>query len=311
MPLLAGSRHDGEITWPDGPAVPDDGGMADSSTSIIVDYYTAHFQEAARLSSRPSARLEWLRTCELLDELLPAAPARILDVGGADGAYARKLVTAGHQVRLLDLVPAHVTQARAGLPAIDADVADARALPEPDDAYDATLLLGPLYHLVDRDDRITALTEAVRVTRPGGMVVAAAISRFAGPLHFAATRRWDESIAREARALLADGRPNAGFGFTVVYFHRVEELVDELHTVGLDRVAVQGIEGPGWTAAEAVVGTPDAARVFDDALGLARVYGGEPALAAASAHLLATGVVPGGRRDAAGGRGTPQVDLAG
>lgn len=266
--------------------------MADSSTSIIVDYYTVHFQEAYRLQSRPCGRLEWLRTCELLDELLPAAPARLLDVGGADGAYARHLAAAGHQVRLLDLVPAHVAQARSGVPAIDADVADARALPEPDDSYDATLLLGPLYHLVDRDDRITALTEAARVTRPGGVVVAAAISRFAGPLDFAATRRWNDLTTSEARRLLTEGRNTPGTGFTRAYFHRVEELVDELRDAGLTQVTVRGIEGPGWTAAEAAADAPDAETVLRHAVELARVYDREPALLAASAHLLAAGVVP-------------------
>ncbi|MFV2084073.1 class I SAM-dependent methyltransferase [Micromonospora sp. LOL_021] len=266
--------------------------MADPSSAIIVDYYTSRYREADRLRARPSGRLEWLRTLELLDDLLPVPPARILDVGGADGAYARHLAAAGHRIRLLDLVPAHVAQARSGRPAIDADVADARALPETDDRYDATLLLGPLYHLVHRDDRITALAEAVRVTRPGGLVVAAAISRFAGPLHFAATRRWAESIAREARTLLTEGRNNPGIGFTVAYFHRVEELTDEFEAAGLTRVAVQGIEGPGWTAAEAAADAPDADVVLDHALGIARVFGREPALLAASAHLLASGVVP-------------------
>ncbi|MDG4775165.1 hypothetical protein [Solwaraspora sp. WMMD792] len=98
--------------------------------------------------------------------------------------------------------PARPAAGPSGRPAIDADVADARALPETDDGYDATLLLGPLYHLVDRDDRVTALAEA---------------------------------------------------------------------------------------AADA----PDADVVLDHALGIARVYGREPALLAASAHLLASGVVPG------------------
>ncbi|MFV2021964.1 class I SAM-dependent methyltransferase [Micromonospora sp. LOL_023] len=273
--------------------------MADPSSAIIVDYYTSRHQEADRLRSHPSGRLEWLRTLELLDELLPASPARILDVGGADGAYARHLAAAGHRVRLLDLVPAHVRQARSGRPAIDADVADARALPETDDGYDATLLLGPLYHLVAREDRITALTEAVRVTRPGGLV-AAAISRFAGPLHFAATRRWAGPIAREARTLLTDGRNDPGIGFTVAYFHRVEELADEFGAAGLTQVAVQGIEGPGWTAAEAAADAPDADVVLDHALGLARVYGREPALLAASAHLLASGFVAGADGGTAG-----------
>jgi ubiquinone/menaquinone biosynthesis C-methylase UbiE len=64
-----------------------------------------------------------------------------------------------------------VVQARAGEPALDAEVADARALPEPDAAYDGTLLLRPLYHLTEPADRLSALREAVRVIRPGGPVL--------------------------------------------------------------------------------------------------------------------------------------------
>ncbi|WFE23757.1 hypothetical protein O7621_11075 [Solwaraspora sp. WMMD937] len=144
---------------------------------------------------------------------------------------------------------------------------------------------------MNRDDRVTALAEAVRVTRPGGLVVAAAISRFAGPLHFAATRRWAEPITREAPTLLTDGRSNPGIGFTMAYFHRVEELADEFEAAGLTRVTVQGIEGPEWTTAEATADAPDADVVLDHAFGIARIYGREPALLAA--HLLAAGVVPG------------------
>ena len=151
----------------------------------IVDYYTNHYREDLRFATQANNQLEWLRTNELLTALLPPR-ARVLDVGGGLGSYARALATAGHRVRLLDLTPAHVTAARTGEPPIDADVADARALPEPDGTFDATLLLGPLYHLLERNDRVTALSEAARVTRAGGLVLAAAISRFAGPLQFAA-----------------------------------------------------------------------------------------------------------------------------
>jgi len=72
--------------------------------------------------------------------------ARVLDVGGGPGAYARELTKAGHRVRLLDLTPAHVTTARTGEPSIDADVADARTLPEPDGTYDAAIsrFAGPI-----------------------------------------------------------------------------------------------------------------------------------------------------------------------
>jgi SAM-dependent methyltransferase len=269
-------------------------GVTDPLTIAIVDFYTERYREDQRLQARPQGRLEWLRTVELLHELLPNRAARILDVGGATGAYARELVTAGHQVRLLDLVPAHVAQARAGQPPIDADVADARELPEADDAYDATLLLGPLYHLLRRCERVAALAEAARVTRPGGRVIAAAISRFAGPLDFTATGRWDDSWVDEARKLLIDGNNNPELGFTHAYFHRVEELADECHEAGLDHIVVHGIEGPAWTAAEAAAGTPTAEAVFTGALNLAQVYSSEPALIATSAHLLVTGVVVGG-----------------
>ncbi|TCC00335.1 class I SAM-dependent methyltransferase [Micromonospora zingiberis] len=260
----------------------------------IVAYYTDRYREDLRLRGRPQARLERQRTLEILRESLPVAPARILDVGGGTGEYARALVALGYQVRLLDLVPAHVDRARAGRPGLDAEVADARALPEEDDSYDATLLLGPLYHLPDHTDRCTALTEAVRVTRPGGLVLAAAISRFAGPLDFAATGRLDDRMLEEARVLLTDGRNDPTLGFTHAYFHRVEELVGECHAAGLVDVTVEGIEGPAWIAAEAGAHGPMAEQLFTAALLLARTYGSEPALVAASAHLLARATVPGG-----------------
>jgi len=65
------------------------------------------------------------------------------------------------------------------LPAIRTAVGDARALDLPDASADAVLLLGPLYHLVDRADRAAAIREAARILRPGGPLFAAAISRWA------------------------------------------------------------------------------------------------------------------------------------
>ncbi|MGC5289594.1 class I SAM-dependent methyltransferase [Micromonospora sp. DT231] len=264
----------------------------DQHMSDIVDYYTVRYREDQRLSARPQARLEWTRTMELLLDLLPGPGARVLDIGGGTGEYARALVDAGYKVRLVDLVPSHVAQARAGQPPVEAEVGDARALPDADGVYDAALLLGPLYHLVRRVDRLQALREAVRVTRPGGHVVAAVISRFAGPLDFAATGRLDRRLLDEARALLTDGVNDAQIGFTHAYFHRVEELTDECSAAGLTDVVVHGVEGPAWTAAEAAANGSAADTVFAAALDLARLYSSEPALISSSAHLLAAGRVP-------------------
>lgn len=261
----------------------------DQVTTDIVTYYESRYEEATRLDRRPQARLERIRTLELLHDLLPAAPAKILDVGGGPGAYARELVTGGYQVRLVDLVPSHVAQARSGRPAIDAVVGDARNLPEPDASQDATLLLGPLYHLHDRADRVRAIRETIRVTRPGGPIAAAAIGRFAGPIDFAATARFDDRMLTESHRLLTSGINNAEIGFTQAYFHRVPELLDECREAGLKNVTIHGVEGPAWPAAEAAGSGPSAKAIFEAALQLARIYSSEPELVATSAHLLAVG----------------------
>jgi ubiquinone/menaquinone biosynthesis C-methylase UbiE len=157
--------------------------------SPLMDrHFLSHYGtgvERARLQGGGS-RIEFARTKELLERYLPPAPARVLDVGGGPGAYAAWLSERGYAVHLIDPVPLHVEQA-ASLAAecesgFTAALGDARRLEEPDASYDAVLLLGPLYHLVNRDERVRALAEARRVARSGGIVAAAAISRFASLL---------------------------------------------------------------------------------------------------------------------------------
>jgi ubiquinone/menaquinone biosynthesis C-methylase UbiE len=108
-------------------------------------------------------------------------------VGGGPGAYAAWLAALGHEVHLVDPVPdlvAHAQTVRgAGSQKIaSCRVGDARALDRDDQSADVVLLLGPLYHLIDAEDRRRALEEAYRVLVPGGVLFAAAISRFASAL---------------------------------------------------------------------------------------------------------------------------------
>ena len=109
---------------------------------------------------------------------LPPSPQRVLDVGGAAGAYAYWLAERGHEVHLVDPVAKHLRQAEeaaARRPKILASIreGDARALPFEDASADAVLMLGPLYHLHERADRLKALREAARVLRAGGWLFAA------------------------------------------------------------------------------------------------------------------------------------------
>jgi ubiquinone/menaquinone biosynthesis C-methylase UbiE len=138
--------------------------------------------ERDRLLPGGEPRLELARTLELLERYLPPPPAAVLDVGGGPGVYASRLARDGYRVTLIDVLPLHVEQA-AALSADQPDapfatsVGDARQLEANHESADAVLLLGPLYHLTEREHRLRALREARRVLRVGGVVIGAAISR--------------------------------------------------------------------------------------------------------------------------------------
>ena len=159
-------------------------GSSRSVDSEIIDYYSRKFSEAQRLGAGPS-RLEFLRTLDVLERLLPPAPAVVLDVGGAAGRYACWLAKKGHKVHLIDPVEKHIKQAgqasasQPDHPITKLQTGDARALNHQDSFADIILFMGPMYHLVEYSDRITALHEAYRVLKKGGLLVATAISRFA------------------------------------------------------------------------------------------------------------------------------------
>jgi hypothetical protein len=153
-----------------------------------------------------------------------------------------------------------------------------------------TLLLGPLYHLVDAADRAQALAEAVRVTRPGGVVVAAAINRFGGLLEAGSNGTLtDENLPLFVEAF-GSGRIDGSHGFTVAYFHHADDLATELTTAGLADVEVLGVEGPAANILQNA--RPDTIdNLLPAAVLLARQVESDPRLQAASPHYLAHGRV--------------------
>jgi len=233
------------------------------------------------------SRLEFVRTQELLSRYLPPAPAKVLDVGGGPGAYAAWLAEAGHQVRLVDATPLHVQQAlELANGRFEAVAGDAGELGDPDGSYDVVLLLGPLYHLLERAERLAALGEAQRVLRPGGLLAAAGISRFASILDGLLRDLLDDEGWALVQRDLADGKhlPRGNHAlFTNAYFHRPEELQAEVEGAGFAVEGFFGLEGPGWVRAESL----DDERIFDNIVRVARAVEQEPAIIGASAHFLA------------------------
>jgi SAM-dependent methyltransferase len=265
----------------------------------IQAYYGSEFDEGDRLVTRSGAGiLEFERTQSIVRRLL-APGSRIIDIGGGTGVHAAALAADGHRVTLVDPVPVHVQRAQA-YATFEARLGDVRDLDEPPDSYDAALLLGPLYHLEARAERLRALRVAMRVVRPGGWVVAAAISRlattcwaaFVEPM-LAANPVDRMPLPAPWRRLIESGRGGmTGSGFPGGHFHLSDELEGELADAGLHDVTVRGLEGPAGQVL-------DISRETDPhLLGAARVladrFESQPGLRDFSPHLLGVGRVPSG-----------------
>jgi SAM-dependent methyltransferase len=266
----------------------------------IADYYDGK-DESRRLLDAADGRLELIRTQELLRRALPNRPCEILDVGGGTGIHSAWLTADGHHCTLIDPMPKHVDAARAA--GIEAVEGEARSLPFDDDSFDAVLLMGPLYHLPKPADRAAALVEAVRVARPGALIAAAAIGRFASLFENAGLALLGRPRVRDSvSGILATGeliKPPPG-RFTTAFFHAPELLTAELTDAGAKGVQVFGVEGPAWgmlRAAEArgvTIGDAGDDPLFDSVLEAARMADYHPELLAAASHLLAIGFMPTG-----------------
>jgi S-adenosylmethionine-dependent methyltransferase len=139
---------------------------------IVKRYYDDCVDfEWGRLTD-PYRRFELESTLRLIDEHFPPK-GRIADVGGGPGRYTVELLRRGHRVSLVDLSARAIAFAKGKLAELNLTpdcvaCADARDLsPLEDGVFDAGLLLGPLYHLVDETDRAEALSEFRRVLKPG------------------------------------------------------------------------------------------------------------------------------------------------
>ena len=264
-------------------------GQHRSSVETTIQAYYATLVERERLDTTGHGRLERVRTQELLARSLPKPPTRILDVGGGTGVYAQWLAEEGYEVHLIDVVPEHVSEALGHGAAFTAAVGDARHLDEPDDSADAVMMLGPLYHLLDREERLQALREARRVLRDGGTLAAAVISRHAALLAYASRGELDPGRRDMALGTLAHGQHDRQLGFTTAFFHTPDEIVSELREAGFRDVHVRAIEGPMWAAVKTCTDPIRLDALIESAVISARAVEDDPALLAASAHLLATG----------------------
>ncbi len=146
-------------------------------------YQISAQREWERLEHPTQGALEFAVNKAWIARFLPAPGARVLDIGGGPGRYSMWLAEQGYRVTLADLSPdllavAREKAAEAGVKleaVVEANAIDLHQFAE--DSFDAVLCLGPLYHLLDEEDRKATANELYRVLKPGGPVFVAFLNR--------------------------------------------------------------------------------------------------------------------------------------
>lgn len=139
--------------------------------SNIEKHYNKHPEDLRLL--RRHGMVEFATTMHHLHRYLQPG-AQVLDIGAGTGRYTSALMAEGYQVKAVELVQRNIDVFLKREPKADVQQGDARNMPFiPTHSADVTLLLGPLYHLIGFDEKLKALNEARRVTRPGGLIFVA------------------------------------------------------------------------------------------------------------------------------------------
>jgi ubiquinone/menaquinone biosynthesis C-methylase UbiE len=241
-------------------------------------------------------RMEFLVTQRALLEYLPGENLQIADIGGGPGRYTIFLTNLGHELTLVDLSPAEIQIAldqaeKVGIKigqTLQANALDLSSLPEAH--FDAVLILGPLYHLQEEAERCQAVSQAMRILKPGGILFAAFITIFAPFRDYAATDPDTVFIERvEWLKMLQDGR-NFGEGFPGAFFSHPDRLIPFMEGCGLETIKMIGVEGVVAAHEEKI--NLLQGKVLDFWVELNYRLGEDPACWGAANHLLYIGQKP-------------------
>lgn len=202
------------------------------SNQYLIDFYKA-YDEDNRLTSKHGS-VEFLTTIRYVEKYLKPGN-RILEIGAGTGRYSHALARRGYAVDAVELVEHNIEIFQKNtLPNEQITISQGNALnlsAFPDNQYDITLLLGPLYHLYTVEDKRQAIREAIRVTRQHGVIFAAYVISD-GCLLDEGFNRKNINVAEYVRTGLLDAETFAAKSDPEDLFELVrKEDVDEIMSV--------------------------------------------------------------------------------
>jgi len=219
-------------------------------SDVVRAYYNQHVEDEWKRLDRPICRIEFASTLRLIERHLPAK-SKVCDIGGGPGRYAIELLKRGHDVTLIDLSEEEVAFARrkinkCGLKAAAMFVGDARNLSMLDSAtFDASLMLGPLIHIIDPIERTAALSELRRVLKAKGVAIISYLNSWGlirTGINDFPKRYADISFLRSLLGeLVWKGKELSGF--TECYWSTPPDALAEVQKAGFEVVTYAGAEG--------------------------------------------------------------------
>lgn len=232
----------------------------------VYDFYNGG-AEIGRLE-RGLGVVEFYRTKEIISKYLDETIKTVYDIGGGIGKYSEWLSGLGYDVTMLELAPSAVEYALKEMKSpYKAVVGDARRLGLDTESADMVLLMGPLYHLTDKEDRMLVLSEAKRVLRKGGILIAAGISKYSSAtwalsvygrgVDFIDDDVYMDMLRREMKTgehIRPESYPRI---ISDAYFHTPEGLAGEVSEGGFKIVSKHAVEGCLWI-------TPDLNEKWED-----------------------------------------------
>lgn len=215
------------------------------TNQYLTEFYNS-YDEDSRLAPRHGS-VEFLTTMRYIEKYIKPGD-RVLEIGAGSGRYSHALARQGYAVDAVELVEHNIqvfkqnTQPQENITVTQGNALDLSAFP--DGSYDITLLLGPLYHLYDAGDKRQAIREALRVTKPGGVVFAAYVISDSCLLD-EGFNRGNISVSQYVKDGLLDAETFAARSepkdlFELVRREDVDELMSAFDAVRLHYVASDG-----------------------------------------------------------------------
>ena len=211
----------------------------------LIEYYNK-FNEEKRLDSR-HGQVEYRVSMKYIHKYIPSEIAKeevkILDIGAGTGKYSIALAKEGYDVTAVELVKYNLGILKSKGSNVKAMQGNALNLKKlEDNTFDVTLLFGPMYHLFGQEDKKKALSEARRVTKPGGIILVAYCMNEYGVLTYAFKEKHIEECMEENR--LTKDFKTISYKENLYDYMRIEDIDKLLVDSGLERIKIISPDGP-------------------------------------------------------------------